>query len=143
MTPTPYDDIYGMFLSKTEDYDIAKRISEDPDKGKELLLEFLVSAIPKFTYSIKNLSDRSDLSHQFNIYLSDLEKEILAVLMVVEYMSPKMLRSDLLENTLGSKDFKSWSPANQIKEIRAVRETYQREANSLMTEYYYRQGYEV
>ncbi len=138
---TPYDEVYDLFLSKTDDYEIMKELKEDIDLGKEMLFDFLRSSIPKFTYSTKDLSDRDELLLQFNIDLSEMEKEILATLMVVEYLSPKILRSDLLENSLGSKDFKTFSPANQIKEIRELRQTFKDEANSLMVEYYYRQGY--
>lgn len=138
---TSYDDVFGLFLSKTDDYDIVKELNEDIDMGKEMLVDFLKSAIPRFTYSIKDLSNRSDLMQEFNITLTELEKEILATLMIVEYLSPKVLRSNLLESRLGSKDYKEFSPANQLKEIRELRKYFKSEADGLMNEYYYRQGY--
>lgn len=137
---TPYSSIFDLFLSKIEDYEIKNDILTDPDFANEILLGFLKSAIPKFTYSTKDLSDRDDTLLQFNIDLSSMEQEILSTLMVVEYLSPKILRTDLLENNLGSKDFRQYSPANQIKEVRELRESIKTEANSLMVEYYYRQG---
>jgi hypothetical protein len=137
---TSYESIYSSFLGKIEDYDIQKRLELEFEFAQEMLHDFLKSAIPKFTYSIKDLSDRDDTLLQFNLTLTDMEKEILATLMVVEYLSPKILRDELLENHLGSKDYRTFSPANQIKEVRELRESFKSEANSLMIEYYYRQG---
>ena len=136
---TTYDEIYSMFLGKIEDFDIKNTMELDYDMGQELLCDFLKSSIPKFTYCTKNLADRYDDISSFNITLTDMEKEILATLMVVEYLSPKILRDELLENNLSSKDYRIFSPANQIKEIRELRATYKSEANSLMMEYYYSQ----
>ncbi len=137
---TSYELIYSIFLGKIEDFDIKEQLELEYDIAQELLFDFLRSAIPKFTYSIKDLSNRDDLFNQFNLVLNDMEKEILATLMVVEYLSPKILKDELLENHLGSKDYRIFSPANQLKEVRELRESFKSEANSLMVEYYYRQG---
>ncbi|MFO1442804.1 hypothetical protein KDN24_06195 [Bacillus sp. Bva_UNVM-123] len=104
------------------------------------MFDFLKSAIPKFTYSVKDLSNRDDILLQFNFILSEIEKEILATLMVVEYLSPKILRDEFLESRLGSKDYREFSPANQLKELKDLRKIFKDEANLLMIEYYYRQG---
>lgn len=141
MTPTQFDEVYAIFLSKVDDYDIQKKLELDFDFAQELMFDFLKSAIPKFTYSTKDLSNRDSILLQFNLQLSDMEKEILGTLMVVEYLSPKILRDELLLDRLGSKDFRTFSPANLLKETRELRESFKSEANSLMVEYYYRQGF--
>jgi hypothetical protein len=55
--------------------------------------------------------------------------------MSVEYLTPKLLTDELLKQTLNSKDYSLYSQANQIKEIRELRDTYQQEANNLMILY--------
>lgn len=140
MTPTNYTEIYELFLSKIEDNYIKDKLELDVEFANEILLDFLRSAIPKFTYSSKDLSQRDDSLFTFNFHLTMMEKEILSTLMVVEYLSPKILRDELLEDRLGSKDFRTFSPANQLKEMRELRTSFKEEANSLMVEYYYRQG---
>lgn len=137
---TTYDEIFGLFLSKVEDFEIQNKLQMEIDFAKEMLFDFLRSAIPKFTYSTKDLSNRDDTLLQFNIALTDMEKEILSTLMVVEYLSPKIIRDEYLESYLGSKDYKTFSPANLLKELKDLRKTFKDEANSLMVEYYYRQG---
>ena len=136
---TPYDEIYRYFLRKPKSQELKELLEEDLELGKERLFDFLESAIPKFTYC-NHLSDRDNDLKQFNNNLTDIEKEILATLMVVEYLSPSLLREDLLANSLGSKDYQVFSPANQAKEIRSIRAIYENEAKSLMRDYYYGQG---
>lgn len=137
---TAYEEIYARFLGKIEDYEIQEKLQLEYEFVQELLYDFLKSSIPKFTYSVKDLSNRDDTLLQFNIQLTDMEQEILSTLMVVEYLSPKILRDELLEDKLGSKDFRIFSPANLLKEVRELRQTFKSEANSLMIEYYYRNG---
>lgn len=136
---TTYDEIYELFLSKIEDYEIHQKLVVEIDFVKEMMFDFLRSAIPKFTYVTKDLSERDDSLNQFNNILTDMEKEILAILMVVEYLSPKIIRDEYIESRLGSKDYREFSPANQLKVLMDLRQNFINEANSLMIEYYYRQ----
>lgn len=136
---TLYEEIFERFTSKIEDYDLLGMFQ---DEIEEILADFLRSSIPKFTYCAKDLANRDDVLKQFNIELIDMEKEILSLLMVVEYLSPKIIRSELLEQRLGSKDFQLWSPANQLKETRELRESAKNEAKNLMVEYYYLYGWD-
>ncbi len=140
MTPTSYDEIFDLFLNKINDYYIKNQIEINVTFANEILLGYLKSAIPKFTYSTKELSKRDDVLFQFNIELNDFEKEILSILMVVEYLSPKMIREEFVQNRLGSKDYTNFSPTNQLKQLRELKKDVISDANLLMIEYYYRQG---
>ncbi|MGG3987518.1 hypothetical protein [Bacillus smithii] len=136
---TPYDEIFILFLSKIEDYELKNDLQTDPDFAKEKMLDWLISAIPKFTYCTKDLSQRDDANQAFTETLTQLEKEILSTLMVVEYLSPKVLRSEYFETYLGSKDFANYSPANQLKEVNNLKKSIKEEADSLMIQYYFMQ----
>jgi len=140
MASTSYDEIFDLFLNKINDYYIKNQIEINITFANEILLGYLKSAIPKFTYSTKELSKRDDVLFQFNIELNDLEKEILSILMVVEYLSPKMIREEFVQNRLGSKDYTNSSPTNQLKQLRELKKDVIGDANLLMIEYYYRQG---
>ena len=134
---TTFNEIYNRFLSKIEDYDLLESLidEENSEAVTQELYGFLQSSIPKFTYGIDRLKDRNETS--FSNELTELEKEIVSTLMVIEYLSPKILRTEFLEQRLGSKDYRLFSPANQMKEVREIRESFKREANQLMTEYYF------
>lgn len=140
MKPTSYYEIYDLFLRKINDFFILNQLENNIEFANDLLMGYLRSAIPKFTYSSKDLSKRNDELFQFEYTLTDMEKEILAVLMIVEYLSPKIIRDEFLENRLGSKDYNEFSPANQLKQLRELSKGVMDDANLLMIEYYYRQG---
>lgn len=97
---------------------------------------YLKPSIVKFRYCDK-LGDRDEELKQFNQDLTDEEQEILAVLMCVEYLTPKLLTDNLLKQSLGAKDYNLYSQANQMKEIRTLRDTLKREADNLMILYTY------
>lgn len=139
MSSTTYDEIYNLFLNKINDYFIKKQLETNLSFAKDILLGYLQSAIPKFTYCVKDLDDRDDVVSTFNIKLNSMEKEILSSLMVVEHLTPKIIRDEYLENRLGSKDYSEFSPANQLKQLRELKSEFVSSANTLMLEYYYRQ----
>ncbi|MCY8513834.1 hypothetical protein [Bacillus atrophaeus] len=135
--PTLFEEIYGFFLPKLTDYSFLNISEKDLSDTLEPLLR---SSSIKFRRCKKNLSDRDQTLKQFNENLSDEEKEILACFMVVEYLTPKIITADLLHQTLSSKDFKLYSQANHIKEIRELRNLIKKEAEDLMLQYTYSNG---
>lgn len=128
---TSYENIYSRFLPKITDYSYLNLTNEEINENLET---FLKSSIIKFRYCDK-LSDRDETVKQFNKDLTEEEQEILSILMCVEFLTPKILTDDLLKQTLNSKDYRLYSQANHIKEIRTLRETFQKEANNLMILY--------
>jgi hypothetical protein len=134
---TPFSDVYAFFTSKISDYSFLKLTQIELEDNLE---NYLNSASVKFRRCKKDLSDKDKANNQFNIDLSDEEKEILSTLMIVEYLSPKLVTSDLLQQQLGTKDYKLYSQANHIKEIRELRDLYKKEANQLMMDYSYLNG---
>lgn len=140
MNHTTYDEIYDRFLDKIHDYSINTQLENNIVFANSLLLGYLRSAIPRFTYCVKDLSKRNDTLLQFNICLSEREKEILSLLMVVEHLRPKILRDEYLVNRLGSKDYQEFSPSNQLKVLNDLQERLKDDANTLMLEYYYRES---
>lgn len=140
MSSTSYSDVFDLFLNKINDYFIKNQLELNIVFANEILLGYLRSAIPKFTYSTKDLSKRDDDLFQFNVCLTDMEREILSILMVSEHLSPKIVSEDYVYSKLGSKDYNQFSPYNQLAQLRALRESIKDEANLLMIEYYYRQG---
>ena len=104
---------------------------------EDQLYTYLRSSIVKFRYCEK-LSKRDDLSQTFTETLTDEEQEILATLMSVEYLTPKLLTDELLRQRLSSKDYTLTSQANHIKEIRSLQDRYSKEAKELMILYTYK-----
>ena len=134
---TPYIDIYSSFLIKISDFSHLKLTQEE----LEIELEgYMKSALVKFKRCRQDLADRDDELKQFNVDLSDDEKEIVSTLMIVEYMKPKVLTTENLKQTMSDKDFKTYSQANHIKELLTLYKECKSEANKLLTEYSYFNG---
>ena len=131
---TSYSEIYSRLLPKITNYlfmDLNKEALE------EQLYTFLRSSIVKFRYCDK-LSKRDEDKQIFIETLTDEEQEILATLMSVEYLTPKLLTDELLKQRLGTKDYTLTSQANHIKEIRSLQDRYSKEAKDLMVLYTYK-----
>lgn len=129
---TPYESIYARFAPKITDYSFAS--IEDEEVIEQHFETYLKSSIIKFRYCDK-LSERDETLKVFSKDLTEEEQEILSVLMSVEYLTPKLITDDLLKQTLSSKDYRLYSQANHIKELRELRDMYLKEAKNLMVLY--------
>lgn len=140
MKNTPFSSIYKRFLSKIKDYPFLKIIENDSSLAESMLFEYMESAVSHFTYSTKDLSF-SDDDTNFNVNLTDLEIEIIALFMVSVYLSQYIVSTDKITEKLSSKDFRSFSPGNLINEVRETQSSNYERAVQLMVENHYRVGY--
>lgn len=131
---TPFKEVYNKVYNKISDYSFTKLTQ---DEVEDVLESFLLSALVKFKTCKKDLSNRDLTLKQFNEDLTDEEKEILATLICVEYLTPKLITDELLQQRLSTKDYNLYSQANQIKEIRELRDKFKSEANQMMINYSY------
>lgn len=131
---TPFSEIYDRVYNKISDYSF---LNLTQNEVEDILESYLLSSIVKFKKCKKDLSNRDQALKQFNEDLTDEEKEILSTLMCVEYLTPKLITSELLKQKLSTKDYQLYSQANQIKEIREVRDKMKSEANQMMISYSY------
>ncbi len=69
--------------------------------------------------------------------LSDYEIDIISNLMLVEYIKPQYLSSEVIKQSLSDKDFKIHSQANQLREIGLLYRNLRKEARKMITEYTY------
>ena len=131
---TPYSMIYERALAKITDYDLAIM----PEENFQLMLRgWLQSAISKFRKCASDLSNRDDELVTFNIDLEDEEIEILAMLMVGEWLEPQVNSVTLTHQFFGGKEEKFFAQANQLAELKALRDETRTEARKLMRDYTY------
>src|SRR5699024_739839 len=127
--------IYDTFLSKISDY---KFLNMEKIVVEEELLRYFKSARAKFYKCKKDLnflneSNPIELKDELTFY----EQEIIVKLMLVEYLTPLIMSSEILKQSLSDKDFKIYSQANHLKELGLLYRQIQREANKMITEYSY------
>ncbi|WEG18505.1 hypothetical protein PQ478_08485 [Alkalihalophilus pseudofirmus] len=132
--PTRFQEVYSRFLQKIQTWsfvDVSDEQMEDELEG------WLMSAIPHFLFCRKDLYSNDTVLKQFNEKLDGLEIEILSILMLIEYLSPKLNTDELVQQSMSSKDYKLYSQANHIREIRELRDNYKNEVESLVSKYSY------
>lgn len=139
LLPTKLDKVFSRFLRKISDYNFIT-LNMTNEEIEEELLGYLESATVKFHICEKNLdiATLEDGSKSFTEYLDGLEMEVLVSWMLVEYMKPQILATETLKQTLSDKDFKMYSQANQVRELRLLNEVIKAEAEKIMTDYSYR-----
>ncbi len=134
---TTYDAIYNIAASKITDPEIALLSSDDLE---EMFHDYLISAISQFRKCKSDLSDRDDEIRQFNADLLDVEKEILAILVVRQWLQPQLYSALLTKQVFSDKEQKYYSQAQHISELRALDETLKLEAQKLSRDYSYGNG---
>ncbi|MEK4025510.1 hypothetical protein [Sporosarcina sp. FSL W7-1283] len=131
---TPFSDIYLLFLSQIKDYELA---TMEETLLEENLQLWLINSIGYFTLCKKDLRNYDSDLAQFTDVLDSIEKQILAKFMVHSYLNTFLLTEQNLKQALNSKDYRMYSPANQLKALKEVREQINSEANTLMSRYSY------
>lgn len=119
---TPLSEVYNSFLQKITDFDILKLDEEDFFYE---CFQLLKSSVARFTVS--NDICIVEQSSEFNRVLTSLEIDILSLGMVLAWVEPKINNIALYKMKLSSKDYKSFSQANHIKEMREIKSQAQKD----------------
>lgn len=133
---TPYAEIYDIFITKIQDQEF---LSLPDDDIEGFCYRYLISAITKFKKCEQDLKDRDDNLLQFNSTLLDEEKEILAILMMEQWISPQVYNIMNLKQFMGDREFRYYSQANHIDKLLALRETLKDDAEREINNYTYEQ----
>ena len=131
---TQYSTLYEKCLSKMEDPTLAMLPEEDLEN---MLHGYLMSAIAKHRKCEHDLSDRDEELKQFNCDLSDLEIEILGILMLREWISVQLHSVTNTLQVFGGKEEKFYAQSNHIKELREMDDRLRLEAQQLSRDYTY------
>lgn len=129
---TPFNNIYNLFLSQIKDYELAQLSQTVLEDNLQL---WLMSAIPYFLICKKDIEDYDTGLAEFNEELTNSEQFILAKYMVLAYISTFLIREENLSQALNSKDYRMYSPANQLKALQSLCEHIKREGSTLQSQY--------
>lgn len=139
-------EVYDSFLSSISDYTLLK---STPEEIEEDLYTYFKKARSKF-YKCKQSLELSEDENgkyfaEFNekgeevkpVKLTGFEIAILTHLMLVEYMKPQVIATEVMKQSLSDKDFRIYSQANQLRELNLLYRLLKREAKAMITEYTY------
>lgn len=131
---TSYETVYNRCLAKIEDPTLAMLPEEDLE---EMLHGYLLSAIAKHRKCEHDLSDRDEELRQFNSDLSDLEIEIISLLMCREWISQQINSVTLTLQVFSGKETNYFSQSAHLKELIALDDKWRLEAQQLSRDYTY------
>lgn len=131
---TQYSTLYEKCLSKIEDPTLAMLPEEDLEN---MLHGYLMSAIAKHRKCEHDLSDRDEELKQFNFDLSDIELEIISLLMCREWVSGQLLSVTNTLQVFSGKETTYFSQAAHLKELQALDEKFRLEAQQLSRDFSY------
>lgn len=135
---TKYEDIYARYRARVKDYNFLNYTEE---AQAEMEHDLLMAAIDDFVDICKqDLTDHDDDLEEFNIELTRKEQSILALGMVCHWVEPFVYDSDALQNSLSTKDFSLYSPANLLEKMTTLMTTTQRQLRAEINLYSFRNG---
>ena len=134
---TPFEEIYDFFLAKVTDYSFVNFTEIELEEEFE---KYLRSAVTKFMSAGENRLGRDFNKREFRNDLTDLEKEIISLLMVVEYLNPKIIATENMKQFLASREYKLYSQANHLSKMIELKNQIKLESHQLMTMYSYQNG---
>lgn len=136
---TPLTEVYDFFLTKVTDYSFID-LNQSGDL-EDVLFKHLRGSVVRFTACTKDLT--VDTSTQtFISDLDDYEKEIIATLMTISYVSNKILNVKNMEQILSDKEYQIYSTANHLSQLLKLKKELQLEVSHLMTSYSLANGLE-
>lgn len=139
MTSIKYNEIFSFFFTKVEAYDFL-------DLDSEQITEFMnnwLSSASKQPY-VRRLFSGFSLDHEIQVvsfemkysvdesYDEDFVSEILALGMIVEWISPKINSLTNVAQMFGSSEEKFYSQSNHLKELRDLRDSVRREQRAMI-----------
>lgn len=131
-----YDDIFENFKDNITDPVL---IAFSKDLQIEMLISIMNKAISRCQRICKavDLSDRDDEILEFGVDIPDDIIDIIIEWMTVFWLKPYLNNVENLRNTLSTKDFKMFSPAELLGKISSRYELARKHARSLTNEYSY------
>ena len=124
---TPYEKVYGRFLNKCSDFNLADL---DDHTLNEMMKDWLDSAIIR-TRTSSDLSARDDEVEEFENDLSDQDIELLAMGMVLAWLDQRIQSTEYTNLFIGGKEQKFHSPSQQLTELRNLRADIVREMQQI------------
>lgn len=117
---TEFISIYDRFLSKVTDFSMARLDQSLVEEDLRLKLLSALAYFPELPDEKKEVLDTS-----FVQTLSVEEEEIISLLMVINYFDKYIVNEDNMRIQLNSKDYKQYSQASLLKELKSTKTLYQ------------------
>lgn len=138
-----YDLFTGAFLAKISEFEFLQL----PTAYRTDLVDgYMKRAVAEFkhicVYDLMNAMNDETREFAINIEDDDIDEivNIVSEGMVVQWLKPYIYRQELLENTLNTKDFTTYSPAELLMRVGNAYKDSQKDYLQMTREYSYNHG---
>ena len=129
---TKFETIYNRFFSKVTD-DMYMELDKTQTEG--MVGELFESALPWFEFPRVDLYNFYKENQTYNIELSNEEVNIIAVYMLVEWLTQQLVTVENARMKYSGSDFKFTSQANHMAKLLTLKKDYEREGFHLQRLY--------
>lgn len=139
----PYDFFVDDFLSKITEYELF--MLPVPDRN-DTTLGYMKRAINGFKnvckYDLVTTRDDELCTFNINIPNADIDEitDIVSEGMIVQWLKPYVYKQELLENTINTRDFITYSPAELLLRVGNAYKKAQEDYTQMIREYSYNTG---
>lgn len=135
---TPFEEIYVRASFRFTDYDF---LQLDFGQRFEILGQYLKMAEADFKKTCPyNLSDKDEILASYNEELDHEAMEILSLGVAYYWLCRKLLNSDLLRNSMSTKEYTFFSNANLVRELNVFRDDLYKAYKQKIIDYSYYNG---
>ena len=134
---TSYETVFAEFKDKITDPDL---ITFAESLQTEMLVAYMNKAISRcgrVVNKVVDLSLRDDELMEFSVEIPYEVMDIITEWMTVFWLQPYVNNLENLRNSLSTKDFSVFSPANLLEKVGNRYDTARKQARSLTNEYSY------
>lgn len=133
---TRFEDVYKIFLSSIQDYNIKKMFDEDFEIAEDLLQTFLIRAVSHFKNCVKPIKQKMNLDIKcFEVNLDIDEINIISDLMVLSWLDWNNNNIIQMNISLNDNDFKHFSEEKNLKEKTEYADRLREKVNQDMVDY--------
>lgn len=138
-----YDVLADTFLEKITDYSFLALPSDNREAIIDGYMKMAVSAFKKnCRYDLFSTAD--DEHREFNVEIApgDIDElvDIVSDGMIVQWLKPYVYKQELIENTLSTRDYTTYSPAELLKRVTDAYAKAQKDYKQDIREYSYNTG---
>lgn len=136
---TKFSEIYSLFLSQVDDYELAMIKADEMDS---VLKRYALSSMASLMGSMIEVDDDVDFENDtFKVELTFTEKSIFAKAMKLEWLREKKYSTELMQKAIGDRDFTAVQGYNYLKEIGAVEKELSKEIERHIIDYSYKEEF--
>lgn len=142
----PYDSFAGAFLAKISEFDL---MSLDYDEDRTAVVDgYMKAALSLSTFKKVCKYDfattGNDVTRVFDVDIDEnVVDEIVDIIsegMVVQWLKPYVYKQENLENTISTRDYSFYSPAELLRRVGGAYEKAQKDYIQLIREFSYNHG---